>query len=394
MTTLNTRAEMLTLIQNREFQALLDIHSLAAFEARQEEGDASLSGYYAGKWDEESSGVTLFSTPMRGKNSGSAYGTWLTVARYFGDDQLPFCVQAAEYSPIGVGTDLEGVGRFKTLGEALDCAFNVHEHGRIELETRGFDTTGRYVKGPAVIDNPDMPSLSPEALAVNFAMEDIAARREERLARQQEQSRLRETRYKAPVSLLDAPRLLEVIKTRLDSNSEFFDSTSSHIQVADSINRHFFNGEGYLLGCHNDDLRTLALEWDATTFVAMEVGADLIYLNHQGVFKSWEQGEQAFTSSLVAEYKPDIAKQDDGSTRSFCWITEWPFEGEYHEIYLDKHSSSPIKVISELPEYDPLDPSPVLEVVIDQVIAGVVHEHKVARERQLLKALRSEGIEL
>ncbi|WP_410951150.1 hypothetical protein [Pseudomonas sp. S1(2024)] len=394
MTTLENKSELQLLIQNPGFQALLEIDSSEAFLQRALEHPNQQFEYYAGKWDEEGAGVKLFQTPMRGNNCGAAYGTWLNVAKLYGSPDLPYRVQAAEYVPWGVEVDLENIGDFKTLGEALDCAFAVHEHGSIELDVRGFDAEGRYGKGDPRIDLAAGDTLSVEALAVNAMLEGLAERRQEHLAIEREKAQVRQMRYDVPVDFNHAPALLGLIKEKL-KQADLGEAYSTHIELTASINKHLFADQGHLFTCYNNDLRRHQVEPDGATFVAIEVGQDLRYYNVDGMFETWEKAEASLVAHLTEIYKPQFQDLGDGGPKlSFCHLEIYGADGEDHEVYLDDNTLQPITDVPVLPEVDDLDPEVPEEVVADRIVKAVVHEYKIAREKRLQQALRDEGLSL
>lgn len=394
MITLENKSELQLLIHNPGFQALLEIDSAEVFLQRALSHPNQQFEYHANKWDEEGAGVKLFQTPMRGNNCGAAYGTWLNVAKLYGQPELPFRVQAAEYVPWGVEVDLENIGDFKTLGEALDCAFAVHERGSIELDVRGFDAEGHYGQGEPRIDLATPDNLSDEAQAVNSMLESLAARRQERLALEREQAKARQQRYDFSVDLNHVPALLGIIKERLKS-ADVWETSSTLIELAASINRHMFAGQGHLLTCYNNDLRRHRVEPDGTTFVAIEVGQDLRYYNAEGVFDTWEKAEASLVKQLTEIYKPQFQDLGDGGPKlSFCLLEIYGLDGELHEVYLDDNTLEPATDVPALPDIHERDPQAPDEVIASSIVMAVVHDYKVAREKRLQQALRDEGLSL
>jgi len=394
MTTLETKSELQLLIQNPGFQALLEIDSSEAFLERALAHPNQQFEYHANKWDEEGSGVKLFQTPKRGNNCGSAYGTWLNVAKLYGQPELPYRVQAAEYVPWGVDVDLENLGDFKTLGEALDCAFAVHEHGSIELDVRGFDAEGQYGQGEPRIDLAAGDHLSVEARTVNAMLESLADQRQAQLAIEREKAQARQMRYDVPVDLNHAPALLGLIKEKL-KQADLEETYSTHIELAASINKHLFADQGHLFTCYNNDLRQHRVEPDGTTFVAIEVGQDLRYYNADGMFDTWEKAEASLVAQLTEIYKPQFQDLGDGGPKlSFCRMEIYGTEGEDHEVYLDDNTLQPVTEVPVLPEVDELDPQVPDEIIADRIVMAVTHGYKVAREKRLQQALRDEGLSL
>jgi hypothetical protein len=384
MTTLNNKAEIALLIKNPAFHDLLDIDTPEAFLQRSRELPNQQFEYHAGKWDEEGTGVELFKTPRRANQWGKTYGTWLTVAKVYGDADLPFCVQAAEYVPWGIDVDVANLGSFKTLGEALDVAFMAHEHGTIEIDRsdRGLDEP--LISIPAITD------LSNEAQLVNFVVEDLSARRQERLAQKQEQSRAKQIRYDVPINLRDAPALLNRIRDRL-AESDIRESHDSQVHLAASINKHLFADQGYLFDCYNTDLRSHEVLVDGAVFVAIQAGAELVYYNADGVFREWSDAEAAMIKNLGKIYKPQMSDLGGDRLTPVCW-----FEDSALKVNLDVNALTPI---IEVPEIDLGEDCPdgalvPAEIAVARIVRDVAHEYKVAREKRLQQALEAEGLSL
>lgn len=384
MTTLSNKAEIALLIQNPAFHELLDIDTPEAFLQRSRDFPNQQFEYHAGKWDEEGSGVELFKTPRRINQWGKDYGTWLTVAKVYGDSDLPFRVQAAECIPWGIEVDVADLGSFKTLGEALDVAFMAHEHGTIEI-----NRSDRGINEP-LLNIPAITEMSNEAQLVNFVVEDLTARREERQTVKQEQARTRQLRYDVPISLGEAPALLNRIRDRL-AGSDIRESHDSQVHLAVALNTYLFGDQGYLFDCYNTDLRSHDVAVDGAVFVALTVGSELIYCNADGVFRNWADAEASMIKNLGKIYKPEMT--DLGGEREIpvCW-----FEDAALSVNLEVNALTPI---IEAPELDLGEDYPdgalvPAEIAVVRVVRDVAHEYKLAREKRLQQAMEAEGLSL
>jgi hypothetical protein len=399
MTTLANKTEILTLLQNPMFQAFLEIDSREGYLEKSSEFPNELFEYHAGKWDEEGAGIHLFSTPKRSNNIGRTYGTWLTVSKLYGNPELPFRVQAAEYVPWGVEVDLQDVGDYRTLGEAVEAAFQVHEHGVIELDRKGFDAQGRYSRMDPLVEVPKAHMESAHSRAVNDAVLMMESQREHRKSLKMIEAEAFKKRWDVPVKLSDVPALLDQINAQI-AVVKLPQSTDGYLHLAASMNREFFSGQGRLINCHNKDL----IQYEAhqcgvfevgvvgSTFVCVERGGylDSVYINTDGVFGTKTEAEASVVANLTKLYEPTFQPMEVGPDISLCKLDG----DEYYEIDLDQNTFSPVKDEPMPPEQDPDNPYEDDEVIFDRIVSRVANAYKNAREKQYQAALQNDGISL
>ena len=378
MTTLHNKSDILDLIKTPVFHELLEIDSQEAFLEREGAFPGQQYEYYAGKWDEEGSGVTLFTTPKRSNNCGEHYGTWLKVAKLYGNPELPFRVQAAEYVPWGIEVDLENIGDYRTLGEALDAAFLAHEHGNIELNVVvENEELGRYVQGDNEISVPTADCQSNEAHVVNTSVERITAHRIQEAA-------ARDIRYQAPVSVNDAAKLLVQIKAKMQ-NLNVEDTTNVRLHLAAAVNKYLFAGQGQLINVVNNDLSHHDVDLDGTTLLSVMRGKTTVLLDVNGVYGNMDEANASIAKVLTEIYKPEITERAGEKAWSVCWFDEEPWE-----VYMDENTFSSVIEEPELQEDDPLNPYPEGEVEVNNIVRGISVNYKVTRERRYQQSLSSD----
>lgn len=378
MTTLHNKSDILDLIKTPVFHELLEIDSQETFLERESAFPGQQYEYYAGKWDEESSGVTLFTTPKRSNNCGEQYGTWLKVAKLYGNPELPFRVQAAEYVPWGIDIDLENIGDYRTLGEALDAAFLAHEHGNIELNVVvENEELGCYVQRDSEISVPSADSQSSEAYAVNTSVERIAAH-------QKQEAAARKTRFQAPVSVDDAAKLMVQIKAQM-KRFKVEDTTNVRLHLAAAFNTYLFAGQAQLIKVVNNDLTYQDVELDGTTLLSVKRGNSPVFLDLNGVYGSIDEANASIAKEFTEIYEPVITERHGKQARSVCWFHEEPCE-----VYMDKNTFSPLIKEPELQKDDPLNPYPEAEVEVNNIVWGIAEGFKVSRERKYQQSLSSD----
>lgn len=378
MTTLHNKSDILDLIKNPVFQELLEIDSQEDFLERARAFPGQQYEYVANKWDEEGSGVKLFSTPTRSNNCGEHYGTWLTVAKLYGSPELPFRVQAAEYVPWGVEVDLENIGDYRTLGEALDAAFLAHEHGNIELNVVvENEELGRYVQGDSEISVPTLESQSSEAHAVNTSVARISSH-------QKREAEAREIRYQASVSIDDAAKLMVQIKAQM-KNLNVEDSTNVRLHLAAAVNKYIFAGQGKLINVVNDDLINHDVEVDGTTLLSVMRGDAPVFLDANGVYGSMDEANAAIAKEFTEIYEPEITEQPGKKAWSVCWFDEEPWE-----VYMDENTFSSVIEEPLLQDTHPLNPYPTGEEEVNSIVDSIAHAYRVTRERRYQQSITSD----
>lgn len=378
MTTLHHKSEILDLIKNPAFQELLEIDSQEAFLQRESAFPGQQYEYYANKWDEEGSGVTLFSTPKRSNNCGDHYGTWLKVAKLYGNPELPFRVQAAEYVPWGVEVDLEDIGDYLTLGEALDAAFLAHERGNIELNVVvENEELGRYVQGGSETSVPSVERQSSEARAVNTSVESIASH-------QKQEAAAMEVRYQAPIMADDAAKLMTQIKAEMKRfNVE--DTTNVRLHLATAVNKYIFAGQGQLINVVNNDLSHHVVDVDGTTLVSLNRGSDTVFLDANGVYSSMHAANAAVAKELTEIYEPEITERPGQKSWSVCWFDEVPWE-----VHMDENTFNVVIEEPELQVANPHNPYPTGEEEVNRIVDSQAHAFRITRERRYQQSLPSE----
>jgi hypothetical protein len=286
MTTLEKKSDIIVLIQLPAFQELLGINSAEEFESKGYAWPNRPDEYFDHPDAEVAVGVHLFSTPTRGNNCGSQYGTWLDVCRLYGNPELAFRVIGTDYVPWGNDHDPKiGMGDYRTLAEALDIAFLAHEQGSFEV---------------------DLESMTPaQGLADEEAGVKAALSQHEALARrrQVEQAAQRE-RMAAPIPLEVLPALLSKAQAQ-----GFVFNTMDNVHLAVAINNHLFAGKGELFGCFNQELNDGLPGRVGITVVGVLDGAtgQYAYYDLDGIPKTVEQ-VQAVT---LAKFKADCRLPPD-----------------------------------------------------------------------------------
>lgn len=162
MTTISNKSELVKHLEDPIFAALLAANSEADL-SKIDISPEDCVEYQANPLDEDDEsvdGVYLFSTPLKSNGSGVNYGTTVRVIKIFGESDYPFRLEASEDVPWGNGMELdELLGDFRTLEEAVDLAFHIHEKGTIQLNTLlENEESGGYSNGPSKIDIPALPS--------------------------------------------------------------------------------------------------------------------------------------------------------------------------------------------------------------------------------------------
>lgn len=167
MTTLSNKSELVKHLEDPVFVALLAAESESDLNKIKIDPETCVE-YQVNPDDEDDEridGVYLFSTPLKGNGSGANYGTTVQVIKLFGGSDYPFRLEASEDVPWGNGMESdEHLGDFRTLGEAVDLAFHIHEKGTIELNTlMENEESGGYSKGPSKIEIPALPGRHVES---------------------------------------------------------------------------------------------------------------------------------------------------------------------------------------------------------------------------------------
>lgn len=374
MSTLNSKNEIFKLIRTLEFQTAMGLNTREEYLEQSAKSPNDLSEYFANKWDEEGQGVRLFRTPKRGNNCGEHYGTWLTVARLYGNPELPFRVQAAEYVPWGVEIDLADIGDYQTLGEALDVAFIMHEAGRIELNVIGVNESGRYEQAESIILGATASGLSQHAEKVNEILKMISEMRHADAA-------ARRLRYAQPVDFTDLPKLVTEIQAMMKMNN-VEDDMNVRLHLAAAIKEHMFAGCGELILVVNNDLQHHPVEIDSTTLLLVRQGDDVAYIDGNGVYSSPEEANVSIANAFTELYKPQITENPGGKAHSVCWFDEIPWE-----VYLDENTFLPVTDEPELMKGDPLNPYPSGEEEVNRIVDRVTNAYKMSRERRYQQSL-------
>lgn len=375
MSTINSKNDIFKLMKTLEFQTAIGLNTREEYLEQSPKFPNELFEYFSNKWKEEGQGVKLFSTPKRGNNCGDCYGTWLTVSKLYGNPDLPFRVQAAEYVPWGVDIDLADVGDYRTLGESLDVAFIMHEVGRIELNVIGEnESTGRYTKADSIISWSTASGLSPQAMRVNQILKIITERLHTDAAE-------RKMRYAEPVNIADVSKLLPDIQAMMNTR-KVEDDTSVRLHLAAAIKEHMFAGRGELIQVVNNDLQHHPVEIDSTTLLLVRQGDDVAYIDGNGVYSSKEEANVSIANAFTEIYEPQITENPDGKAHSVCWFDEIPWE-----VYLDENTFLPVADEPKLMMGDPLNPYPSGEEEVNKIVDRVANAYKMSRERRYQQSL-------
>ena len=376
MTTLNSKKDLLALLNNEHFIDHLATQNIDEFDRKRHELGKISGGYYEYPWDEENSGIELFRTPKRGGNyGGDPWGTWLTVSKLFGDHELPYRVTAKDYAPHGTEMDLdEHVGDFKTIGEALDQAFFIHEHGNINLHVLNEDEeNGLYVKGDnEVTTSEDAPvQLSQVALEANrLASALLAAHRLHQQAMENEAELNRQMLKKAwsvPMTVDEAKPIIADIVTRLKPLIDGEPYSETMLTAATCINTQLFGNTGKLLSCYCDDLTHHATDMIGTVFVAVErePGVFSFISPDGGMFDDIESAK----SSVVAKLHEQYAEERVGENP--LWLEDALWEVHLDEVSLNL--ADPVKI----PDYDE-EQEPLIDHKIEKVVVSAALDFRHA----------------
>ena len=387
MPTLNSKNEIFKLIKTPGFQTAISLNTREEYIEQSSNFPAGLSEYFADKWneDEEGQGVKLFSTPKRGNNCGGDYGTWLTVSKLYGNPDMPFRVEAAEYVPWGVDFDFTDVGDFKTLGEALDVAFTIHEVGRIELNVIGEDeVTGRYIKGESIITGASASgsALSQQAQRANQIVQGIADRR-------QAYESARKLRYAEPAGIADMPNLLSQIQAKMKANNVEYEQ-NVRLHLAAAFKAHLFSGSGELIEVVNNDLKYSPVEIYGTTLLLVKQGDEVAYIDGNGVYGSLEEANESVAKELTALYEPQLTAIPGGKPHSYS--VSW-YDEEPSVLRLDENTFLPVTEEPELMSEDPMNPYPSMEDEVNRIVKYVAHAYKMSRDLRFLQAQEQSSTE-
>jgi len=379
MPTLSSKNEIFKLIRTPEFQTAMSLTTREEYLEQSPKFPNELFEYFTNKWseDEEGQGVKLFSTPKRGNNCGENYGTWLTVSKLYDNPELPFRVEAAEYVPWGVDVDFADVGDFKTLGEALDVAFTIHEVGRIELNViREDEVTGRYIKDESIIAGASASgsALSQQAQRVNQTVQGMADRR-------QAYEAARKLRYASPACIADMPNLLSQIQAKMKANN-VEDEQNIRLHLAAAIKTYLFSGSGELIEVVNNYLKYSPVEIYGTTLLLVKHGDEVAYIDGNGVYGSLEEANESVAKELTALYEPQLTAIPGGKPHSYSvsWYDEKP-----SVLRLDENTFLPVTEDPELMSEDPMNPYPSGEEEVNRIVNDVAHAYKMSRERRFLQ---------
>ena len=349
MPTITEKSEILNLIKQQDFIEHLLIEYSDQYEEMPADFRERFSEHYSSSFVDDASGVSLFTTPTKSAGyGGEPWGSWLEVSRSYGKSDLPYTVTACEYAPWGVEVGMSEAGAFKTLGEALDLAFSIHQEGTIDLNVVLVNTkTGQRMAGEPEIEVPQQTELSAEALQVNEFLGDLSAHRKVIAeARALENAILKEIHAKAwdsPIALDLARPMLDQLKAmkpiKVEGHTE-----SMHVG-ASSINRMLFGGKAKLLSFYHPELEHSPTDRYGTVLIAVE--------SVPGIFSFVSpQGDVFDNSKDARDYVSSILMQQYGSEAAIAETMEWGIDPGMDFNNLSINEIEPILIDDE---YDPLE---------------------------------------
>ena len=349
MPTITEKSEILNLVKEQDFIEHLLIESSDQYESMPAEFRDRFSEHYSSSFVDDASGVSLFTTPKKSAGyGGDQWGSWLEVSRSYFESKCPYTVTACEYAPWGVEIDMSVVDSFKTLGEALDAAFAIHQKGKIDLNVVLVNTkNGQRVRGEPEVESPQQIEISAEALQVNEFLGDLSKHRMAIAeARALENAILTEIHAKAwdsPIPLDLAKPMLEQLKTLHKIKIEGY-TESMHVG-ASSLNTMLFGGKGKLLSYHHLELKHSPTDQYGTVLIALESAPGTFsFVSPEGdVFDNAKDARAYVSSILSRQYSSETAIQE---------TMEWGIEPglDFNDL-----SISEIEPMLIDDEYDPLD---------------------------------------
>lgn len=394
MSILNSRAEVLDLIKKREFFEALLVDSPEQYDTKPREFRTQFGRHYDSNWAEEDNftGVDIFSTPLKQIGHGESFGTWLNISRQFNSPECPYRVTACEYVPWGVEVDMDHVGDYATLGQAFDHAFNIHEHGHIEIHVPFNGGGDRSVTIKPEIFVPELANLSHEALVINEALTALPQRRLEfELAQKQEmifQNEVYRLAWQSPVSHEDAKSILNDLSARIEriDRHNYFDAMHA---AASSINSRLFAGKGKLLSYQCQDLASLecqGIDVIGTVFVAVEQesGGHAFYSADCGIHENAADLRAAVTAKLIEQHA-GIHELDN-----LYWVDGI---GELVEIDLENLVVSeiePVVIDVELELIEHTGWQGSVEWEIDQAVFNASKPYRYAMQERIESGLRAD----
>ncbi|WP_054068208.1 hypothetical protein [Pseudomonas amygdali] len=372
MSELSRKEDLLELLKKPDFIELLFINSEQEFGEQSQAFQSSHDEYYATDWDEHTSGVDLFTTPRKSIGAGDPWGTWLEVVKLYGNYECQYRVRALEYAPWGQDVESSTVGDYKTLGQAMDVALGIHEHGSVEINVIEEDLDrGCYVRGDSRIEGPEddeAQSLSDVALAVNKLVINHAALQDakrEAVAREREILRIIDKEACAmPVSLEDAKPILAQFRQLLEAR-KLTGSTDIMHAAASVINDELFGGKAKLIsfkcdfmmnhhdphGDHGAVFAVLEREEGGYTYVSAGCG----------IQEGFECAMAASTAHLVALYGKHEVEP------GMYWLDDELWEFDFKALSANEEESVPISEPDDMGSYDPTSSYDVHRAMLEAV---------------------------
>lgn len=372
MSELSRKEDLLELFKKPDFVELLFINSEQEFGEKSQAFQSEHDEHYATDCDEHTSGVDLFTTPRKSIAGGDPWGTWLEVVKLYGDYECPYRVRALEYAPWGQDVESSTVGDYQTLGQAMDIAMGVHEHGSIEINVIEEDLEqGRYVRGDSRIEGPEedeAPALSDVALAVNQLVVNHAAlhsAKQEAVARERAILKIIDKEACAmPVSLEEAKPILAQFRKLLEER-KLTGSTDIMHAAASVINDELFGGKAKLISFQCDFMRN---HYDphgdhGAVFAVLEkeeggytyVSADC------GIQEGFEGAMAASTAHLVARYGKHEVEP------GMYWLDDELWEFDFKALSANEEESVEISEPDDMDTFDPASSYAVHRAMLEAV---------------------------
>lgn len=358
MSKLNRKEDLIDLFKQPDFVDLLFINSEQEFDEKPQSFRSEHYQYHETELDEHTSGVDLFTTPRKSIAGGDPWATWLEVVKLYGDHECPFRVRALEYAPWGQDVESSNVGDYKTLGQAMDAALNIHEHGSVEINVIEVnEELGRYVKSDPRIRAPEHEGdfISDLAQAVNqLVVNHTALQGAKKLAEAREREVLKiihREAWKAKVPLEDARPIIAHF-SKLVAERKLGGSTEMMRFAASVISNELFAGEAKLIAYTSDALNHLYDQSGAVFAVVDNGDGKYTYLSAEcGIQEGFEDARACTAALLEKQYEKERVEP------GMYWLDGELWEIDFKDLSVCEEK---LAVIQEPDEFDPYQPDDYL----------------------------------
>lgn len=361
MTTLESKSDIIALINNPVFQDLLDISSADDFVSRRYEWPNSQYEYFADPDSDVSSGVQLFSTPSRGNNCGEGYGTWLNVVKLYGNPELAYRVLGTDHTPDGNDhNETMIVGDVRTLTEALDLAFKADELKSFY----GYE-----------LEDALAGAQSPADQGISNQIAQSVAQLEKAKAAEVLKEHARGRRYWAGIDPAD----FQTIMGNAKSNGLKL-SDHPNVEYAFALNSYLLNGKGEIFGCYNDSAReALGVHVGLAVVGIADTKGAYTYFDQDGVPKTEDQIKNTAIEFMKNEFFP----KEVGTTFKFS-DHDWEYDVNLADNSFEKMEDQILNDYLIMEDHQDLQPA-------HSLIGGAAHAFREEREKQYQARLSKEN---